>query len=213
MFKRNQVEEGISRVLEQKKDIGDVLLTRLKRLMDADRTTATASHRKNKVTEKFAFFSAPPPGTGNEVQFTDYDAFALLNGIRFMAYGWSQSFAVSILRRCRKDLEPAHGRILKMDPAAIFDEAAIRKSAKAGDIGVDTTHPVFLTIVSRGADGSAQDELLECAVCEGADKAMRWAWSTSKGLHSLALFELTNVAHRLASELRETQPAKRGRGA
>ena len=47
---------------------------------------------------------------GADILFTEYEAFALLNGLRIMAHGWPQGFAVSIMRRVRVDLEREHAR-------------------------------------------------------------------------------------------------------
>jgi hypothetical protein len=66
-----------------------------------------------------------------------------------MVQSWPQGFAVATLRRLRLDLEKEHARILKQNPDELFDEQEIRKNAQPGDIAVDNTDPVFLTIVSK----------------------------------------------------------------
>src|SRR5262244_2966091 len=44
------------------------------------------------------------------------ETFALANGLRIAEHGWPQSFAVSIIRRARVDLEREHARILRQSP-------------------------------------------------------------------------------------------------
>jgi hypothetical protein len=88
-------------------------------------------------------------GTGADISFSEYDAFALLNGLRIMGHGWPQGFAVSVMRRVRPDLEKQHARILRQDPDKLFDEQAIRASARPGDIAVTNIDPVFLTLASK----------------------------------------------------------------
>lgn len=75
--------------------------------------------------------------------------FAVLNGLRLMAQGWPQGFAVATLRRLRLDLGKEHARILKQNPDELFDKQEIWKNAQPGDIAVDNTDPVFLTIASK----------------------------------------------------------------
>jgi predicted DNA-binding transcriptional regulator YafY len=50
-----------------------------------------------------------------EVWFSEYEAFALLNGLRLMAHGWPQGVAVTLMRRVRSELEKQHARILNQD--------------------------------------------------------------------------------------------------
>jgi hypothetical protein len=53
-----------------------------------------------------------------------------------MEHHWPQSFAVSIMRRVRPDLEREHARILRKAPEELFDQEAIRPRAHEGDIAV-----------------------------------------------------------------------------
>lgn len=94
-------------------------------------------------------FSARAPGTGADISFSEYVAFALLNALRIVGHGWPQGFAVSVSRRELADLEPKHARILKQDPVKLFDQQAIRANARDGDIAV--------TNIASKAEG-AQDE-------------------------------------------------------
>ena len=148
-YKRNQVEEAISHLVEPKSpQPSQGLRTKLKRLLEADRALPANE-------TEFAFFSAAPPGRGVEIWFSSYEAFALLNGLRLMEHGWPQGLAVSVMREVRSALEEQHKRILLHDPKWLFDKEAIRKNAREGDLAFDNQDPVLLAIVS-GQQGACQ---------------------------------------------------------
>ena len=168
-YKRNQIEEAIARIVVPNcKEPPSELRTRIKRLLDLDRSIGRKPRSKDAEEANFGFFSEEAPGTGADIMFSEYDAFALLNGLRIMAHGWPQSFAVSIMRRVRRDLEREHARILRQDPGKLFDWEAIRARARPGDIAVDNTDPVFLTIASKAQRGPDEGQTAPLsAVCHG----------------------------------------------
>jgi hypothetical protein len=90
------------------------LRTRIKRLLELDRSIGRNLRSKNAEEANFGFFSEKAPATGAVISFSEYEAFALLNGLRIMEHGWPQGFAVSIMRRVRLDLERA-----RADPSAM----------------------------------------------------------------------------------------------
>jgi hypothetical protein len=105
-YKRNQIEAAISGVLEPRSpEPTTELRTRLKRLLETDRALGRAPRSNDPARAHYAFYSADSPGSGVEVWFSAYEAFALLNGLRLMAHGWPQGFAVSVMRRARAELE------------------------------------------------------------------------------------------------------------
>jgi hypothetical protein len=212
-YKRNQVEDALSRVLEPRsEEPSSELRTRLKRLLETDRALGRVSRANDPARANYAFFSADGQGSGVEVWFSEYEAFSLLNGLRLMAHGWPQSFAVSIMRRVRAELEKDHARILKQDPNVLFDQAAIRQNAKAGGFAVGNTDPVFLAIVSSSGEAPRErGEPIACAVRRGADDANKWAMQMSGGAGGFALFELVTLAHTFANRLTDTEPRLRGR--
>ena len=149
-YKLNQIEEAIARIFTP--NCGEPpsdLRTRVKRLLDLDRLMGRKQLAKDPEEANFGLFSQEAPGTGSEIRFSEYEAFALLNGLRIMGHGWLQGFAVSIMRRIRPDLEREHARILKQDPVELFDQRAIRAKAREGDIAVDNTDPLFLVLASK----------------------------------------------------------------
>jgi hypothetical protein len=216
MYKRNQVEMAISAVLEQGvNQPGLGLRTRVKRLLDTDR--ALGCNRRSNVLENvnFAFFREAAPGSGFEVSFSAYDAFALLVGLQLMMHNWPQRFAVSVLRRVRLPLEKEYERILKLDPEILFDQKAIERSRVSGSAAFDTTAPAVLAICSHYQISREQEQApYSCSVHSSLDSATNWISGTTKGVGGGAsMFELTVVAHHLARALERTKPQPRGRTA
>jgi hypothetical protein len=213
-YKRNQVEEAMSSVLEPRSaEPTAELRNRLKRLLETDRALGRVPRSAELERANYAFYSAEAPGSGVEVWFSDYEAFALLTGLRLMGHGWPQSFAVSVMRRVRPELEKEHARILKQDAQKLFDQDAIRRGAKVGDMAFDVTDPVLLTIVSKsGAVQNKETEPNACAICRGPDDAMKFFWQAGEGTGAGTMFELAAIAHRLMHALSGTEPNRRGRG-
>jgi hypothetical protein len=210
-YKRNQVEEAITRIVAPNcEKPPSELRTRIKRLLDLDRSIGRKVRSKDAEEANFGFFSGEAPGTGADVSFSEYEAFALFNGLRIMNHGWPQSFAVSIMRRVRVDLEREHAQILQQDPKELFDWEAIRASAREGDIAVDNTDPVFLALASREGRASEGEAPQLSAVLRGRDKVNRF-WR-DVGASSMTTFEMATPAHRLHEELMKTEPRHRGRG-
>ena len=79
-FKRNQVEEAISRVFEPLSPEPTLnLRTRMKRLLDTDRALGRDRRSNDPKVAHYAFYSDEAPGSGREVWFSEYECFALLN--------------------------------------------------------------------------------------------------------------------------------------
>ena len=208
MYKRNQIEDAISRTVgEQSARPTSELKTRLKRLLEMDRSLGRNTRSSDPEKSSYAFYSDDSPGKGMEVQFLGYEAFALLTGLRLMQHGWPQSFAVSVMRQVRPELQTQHARIIKEDPERLFDERAILAKARAGDAAVGNTDPVFLVIVS--GKESAAGEARSCRVCQGEGQ-VSWFVKDRAG-ESWSTFELVNAAHALAFQLEKALPRKRGR--
>jgi hypothetical protein len=211
-YKRNQIEEAIARIsVSNYEKPPSELRTRIKRLLDLDRSLGRKLRSKDPEEANFGFFSEEAPGTGADISFSEYDAFALLNGLRIMGHGWPQGFAVAIMRRIRPALEREHALILRQDPEELFDQRAILQGVRPGDIYVDNTKPVFLVIASKAqrvADEPQSAPL--AAVCRGRDEVSEF--SRDVGASSVTMFEVVTLAHRLHQELMKTEPRHRGRG-
>jgi hypothetical protein len=210
-FKRNQVEEAIARVrVPNSQKPSSELRTRIKRLLELDRSRGRNLRSKDAEQANFAFFSEEAPGTGADISFSEYDAFALLNGLRIMEHGWPQGFAVSIMRRVRPELEREHARILRQDPDKLFDQEAIRLAGRPGDIAVSNTDPVYVTLGSTDQPASEERQAAPfSAVCRGYGKASEFIREV--GASSVTMFEVVTLAHRLHQALMKTKPRRRGR--
>jgi hypothetical protein len=209
--KRNQVEEAISRAFgEQSARPSSELRTRLKRLLETDRSLGRNLRSADPERANYAFYGSDSPGRGVEVWFSDYEAFALMTGLRLLQHRWPQSFPVAVLRRLRPELEREHARILKQDPKILFDHERIQENARPGDLYFDNTDPVFLTIVS-GQDHPKEGSTgaLPCAVCRGMEQVRKFVKQQSA--RSYSLNELVTPAHALLSQLSKVQPRRRGR--
>jgi hypothetical protein len=215
-FKRNQVEEAISRVLEPNlREPTTELRTRLKRLLDTDRALGCSPKSTNAEDANYAFYSDKPPGSGTEVWFSGYEAFALLTGLRLMGHEWPQGFAVSVMRRVRPELERQHARVMTLDPQKLFDQEEIFRNARPGDMAFDNIDPVLLIIASPPRSASNdQPRSMECSISRGPAEAWEFVRNAYGGFGAAAstMFELTTVAHRLSRELTKTEPRRRGRG-
>jgi hypothetical protein len=210
-YKRNQVEEAISRIFgEQSADPSSGLRTRIKRLLDLDRSLPRNSRSNRPELANYAFYRSDSPGKGAEVSFSDYEAFALMIGLQMLNHNWPQKFAVETLRRYRRDLEGRHKNILSLDSEKLFDEKQIRASARAGSPAVSSTSPTFFLIWSD--DRYSKDP---AAVAPSArifdDENTALKFTLEKAGRSTTWLELTKPAHALSNELSRSLPRKRGR--
>ena len=151
-YKRNQIEDALSnfRIVSSAKPSSE-LRTRVKRLLDMDRVLAVTRGPLIRKSRTMPFTAVIFQDGCRDMVFENYEAFALMIGLRLLQHGWPQGFPVSLLRRLRPELEREHARILKQDPAILFDEEAIKRKARPGDLYFGNTDPVLLTIVS-GSD-------------------------------------------------------------
>jgi hypothetical protein len=210
-YKRNQVEEAIFRALGARDERVDELRFRLKRLLVTDRRLGSNAKSAEEEDRHYAFYSQKPPGSGIEVMFAPYEAFALLAAIMLLEHGLPQSGVVKVMRRVRRQFEAAHAETLKKDPSELFDQKAITP-AKPGMIATDNTDPVFLVIV-RLTDSAVDPSGSPAAVCRGHEElAAFWKRHSVPGT-GMTFFEFVGPMHKLAANLQRTIPVKRGRGA
>jgi hypothetical protein len=203
MFKRNQVEEAIARVLEPGSAKPSLeIRTRLKRLLETDRALGRNKRAVDRQNAQFAFYNMDRPGRGVENWFSDYEVFALLTGLRLMRHGWPQGYAVAVLRRVKPELQKHHARILKQAQAVLFDDQLI------GSLSLANTDPVFLVIRSRDEEGPFKSN--PAAVCRGERELMQFIKSQEVG-QTWTVLEFVNVVHALSSALATTKPLNRGR--
>lgn len=211
MFKRNQVDAAIGAVVERgsRKAPSEELRTSIKRLLNTDR-----SYDGDEPSGSgYAFYGDEPPGRGADVWYSPYEAFALLMGLQLMQHGWSQTFAVAVLRDVRSELEEAYKKIVQLDPERLFDQKAIAERARAGDPAFETVDPRFLVIIMQhGVERSRQNRPFKVSVQNNFTAAMRWVADETKGIGGgSTLFEITVPIFQLNEKLKRTAPRPRGR--
>jgi hypothetical protein len=213
-FKRNQVEEAISKILEPRSPKpSSGLRTRLKRLFDTDRALEPREDPRAAKGAQFAFFSGEPPGTGKEVWHSEYEAFALAVALLLLQHGWPQVFVVMVMRRVRSKLEREHTRTLAQDRAWLFDQEAIRKKAQAGDMAFNNQDPVLLMLASKPSGLVGKEDGPDvCDIVRGEMEGSKvMAQHRAKSPCVWTSFEVVGIAHSLSDALARTRPHKRGR--
>ena len=208
-FKLNQLQEAIFRTLGAKDTRVDELKLRLKRLLVTDRRLGRGKRSENRADRRYAFYSHKPLGSGVEVMFSGYEAFALLAALIVLEYGIPQAKVVSILQDVRSDLEAAHHETLQKDPKVLFDAEAVRAMARPGMIAVDNTAPVFLAFVKLDIGKGSVHALI--SVCRGLQELAKFVKKHALPGSGATHFELVRLMHTLADNLSKTRPIKRGR--
>jgi hypothetical protein len=210
-YKRNQVEEAIVRTLGARDARVNELKLRLKRLLVTDRRLDRDAE-SDESSKSHAFFSEGPPGSGVEIMFSGYEAFALLAALMVLEHGIPQAGVVRVMRRVRRKLEAAHAQTLKKDPGPLFDQQAILAQAKPGMIATDNTDPVFLVFIRLpGSEVGTEPGGSAVAVCQGRDQLAAFVKKHSILGMSATFFEFVRMMHMLAANLAQTRPVKRGR--
>jgi hypothetical protein len=115
------------------------------------------------------------------------------------------------MRRVREDLENEHRRIMKQGAEGMFSGEALEQEASLGLIFTESTDPVFLAITAAESLAKPRRGLKGFAVCRGQDRLMEFILKEMPvGMVTTSL-ELSNAAHRLAANLAQTRPSRRGR--
>jgi hypothetical protein len=212
-FKRNQIEEAIFRTFGAREERRDELKFRIKRLLVTDRRLKR-NVKSKKEDQHYAFFGQEPPGSGHEVMFSGYQAFALLAAVILLEHGLPQSSVVKVMRRVRRQLEAARADIMRKDPRTLFDQEAVLAQGSPGLIVTNNTAPVFLVFVRLTA--SSVDEQIgkgSVAICRGLDQLQAFIKRHSVPGTGATFFEFASLMHQLAAHLSQTFPVKRGRAA
>jgi hypothetical protein len=208
LYKRNQVEDaiGIAMGIRSDKEAAE-FQTRVKRLLDADRAFGRNKRSNDPGRSNYAFYSEESPGKGSEINFSEYEAFAVMTALRMLTHNWPQGFAVSTLRRIRPELERHHSRILTADPRQLFSH---QQDTSPGTMVQTNSRPEFLLIVS-------DDRKRESVDSSGAyarlfrDEQSAFRFQLERPGRTCSWFELVTAAFELHQSLQKTEPRKRGR--
>jgi hypothetical protein len=211
-YKRNQIETAIVLTLgRQAKKPATELLYRLKRLLDTDRAQGRNPKSTDPGETTYAFYSADSPGSGVEIWFSRYEAFAMLMAVNLLEHGFPQEKTVIAMRSVRQELEREHKRILTLDPNALFDQEPLERNAKPGQLANSSTQPSFLVIrTEQKRAGLSPQPLKAIKICRDEAELMRFM---KEALASYSIFELTTPAYLLDEQLAKTKPSQRGRPA
>lgn len=209
-FKRNQVEDAFPRVMleigyEPSSDLG----TRLKRLLNLDRSLERKPADSDPAKTTYAFYSADAPGKGTEVLFSEYESFALLMGLRLLNSQWPQSFVVETMRRVRHDLEREHRRILRLDEHKLFDRIKIQKTTEKSFYQGTNSSPAFLLVISDAGLRGQNSNVPYSKIFQ--DPLEAYKFQLKEAGRSCTWYELVTAAWSLHRSLVATRPRPRGR--
>ena len=211
-YKRNQVETAIWKVLARDGEHPPTeLLHRLKRLLDKDRTLGRKPRSTDPEQATYAFYAEEAPGSGIEIWFSGYEAFALLVAHNLLEHGFPQEKAVLALRKMRADLEREHKRMLKLDPRELFDQDALERAASPGKIVSSSTDPTFLVITTEQKPAASDTRPLKAITLHRGERDLMQHMKAA--IASYTILELTNRAHLLEHHLARSEPIQRGRAA
>jgi hypothetical protein len=208
-YKRNQVEKAVVRTLGAEGARVDELKLKMKRLLVTDRRLGRGKRSNDKADHRYAFYSQRPQGSGVEVMFTGYEAFALLAALIVLEHGLPQAKVVSILQEIRSNFEAAHRDTLQKDPKELFNPQLVRSMARSGLLAVDNTAPVFLAFVKLDIGKGRMRAFI--AVCRGLPGLGEFLRDHSIPGSGATHFEFARLIHTLADNLSQTRPIKRGR--
>jgi hypothetical protein len=205
-FKRNQIEEAVSRTInERSAQPSSKLRTRLKRLLDLDRGLKRNSRSTDPESANYAFYSSDAPGKGSEVLFSIYDVCALMLGVRLLEHGWPQNLVVSTLRRCRNELDHKHYNIFEPHRPSTVAVA----EPQAGNIAFRDPDSPFLLIVSDDKTGGTRKAGPYAVIFKNSRKAFEF--QMEKAGRVCSWYELASPAIALKNNLIGSLPRKRGR--
>jgi hypothetical protein len=191
-YKRNQIIEAIESALDPSGDRpASQILTRLKRLLNADRILERDPRSASAEESTYAFFSGQLAGSGNENWYSPFEAFAMFLGMRLMESGFPQRTVVRILRSVRTELEDSVRTAWRSDLAG-------NKGAR-----------LYLARIApeRPSEGSRAGSV---RICRGEAAVAKFLAKSSRG-EIMTVFELTSSMARFKAALEVAIPSKRGR--
>jgi hypothetical protein len=227
-YKRGQVEWALWRILTtgvwgaRRHRISPVFLTRIKRLLEIDRSGTLFDVRGLAAPPvQFAFTESAAEGTGNDASFTAFDAFCLAVALDLLDAGFKQKEIVFRMRFLRPLLEDQFPRILANPPEP--SEESGHAEARASARKAKDNH-VFLLLQQielverfRGSRGprpkNAVPALLDPILCKGSDE-LRTAVAANmpRKFRTSMVLEVAELAVDVTRYLAEAPEMRRGRG-
>ena len=185
-YKRNQIEEAIGRIFNP--DSEKQLLTRLKRLLELDRALGRKNHSvyRDCLKGQKTLFSEDAPGTGADISFSEYEVFALLNGLRIMQHSRPPGLNYNHAPRASQSRKRAHPDSQATSGQAIRHGSHMGKGPSGRHRGRQYRSGVFFTLASKD-DATTRPRP---AVCREIEKVH--SFRRDVGASSIVLFGSPN---------------------
>lgn len=219
-YKRNQVEEALAYALHFRPPVQPGLRLEIKRLLDTDRRIGINPRARTPDFRHLAFVSHRPEGTGFNIEYADYDVFAIYVGIKLLRAGFTQLGVATLMRRLRPALAEKHQEILSWEPASLLDnqpDVDLETRVSEGQMVKTLENMVCLILPTGKYSGPAfkaqadQDQGRPANIAQGKGAIEdRLQIELASGGTPIAI-ELVNPTHRLAYWLRRTERLERGR--
>src|SRR3954451_11517485 len=219
-YRRGQVEWALWRVSTIDRPAPEqpspVFRTRVKRLLEIDRTGASEASRKGKG--QLAFSEDRPEGTGFDVAFTAYDAFILALGLDLLRMGFVQSEVVMLMNFLRPRLGNTFGRILRHPP----DPERRSGRAKRHPVKPEQDRRVFLLLerveaseeypaLHQKGRGGDSPIYREPKICHGLQGVTDQLDRMDQVFRRALVLDLAHTAVRVSEFLAKAPDIKRGR--
>jgi len=228
MYKRNQINEVLIKAIRSSHSRLDdqAVLIRVKRLLDYDRKSKPSPGGITPPVH--AFYDGEAAGSGLDVTFAAYSAFALFIALRLMSCGLPQGRAVFALRYFREPLEREHQRISEIDLASLLGR---RGTVFAGFNAIGREHQIekgqaveriddmvfFCVHADLEAFGMVTRDIAEAGgrrpdnICRGKKELVERLALDAFSQSPTLVIELMNPFIQLSHLLSKTEPARRGR--
>ena len=199
-------------------------LTRIKRLLEIDRSDSVPRGAEAVPAARFAFINQAPANKGTDVEFSAFNTFCLALGLDMLDAGFNQSEVVFVLRYIRNELEQEYQRALARPPIPrtfrpaedipdlpSFEDRGIRKADPRIFVILDKVELVE-RLPTRKAKGSKEAALIRKPVFGHGIEALREELHQLDYNHRRALvFEIAHTTVRVTELLKQAPEIKRGR--
>ena len=223
-YKRGQIEWAVWKYFTpgKKSEIPSKFRTRVKRLLELDRTTEFSDEKGM----QYAFMAKKPVGKGTDYPYTAFDAFMLAIGLELLDSGYKQSEVVFLLRHMRASLFEEFRWILEVPdpvrqriPAKHYPNRP--KYAHNGNMWTDVrvfsvVRKVELTEVFPTLADSRRRNIpviMEPAYCRGIDalREVMHEMGHQDLFRKAMVLELSLAAYAVSGSLPDAPSVKRGR--
>jgi hypothetical protein len=210
-FKANQVRHAIAQTLGGEGERAQQIELRLRRLVAADRSLGCQPRSAQTLERHYAFYNGESLGSGADMQYSQYEAFALLAGVLLLEHGLPQLTVAKLLRNVREQLQAAHTSSLTKNPDKIFDEQEIQKRAQPGIFAFYSTDPVTLAFARLyGSPFEVQSDEMQAIVCSSESELVSFMKLHRIPGIAVSMFEFSRLIHDLHRNLSHIEPLRRG---